>query len=176
MTSGRSHHYCVACSCSRRATASRLMMAPLCGLTHGRGFFSRHLSVAACASSIARVGRSHFSAVIAKSKISGCFRSVPSPRNRQDDRDRSLSFQSGSDAAPKCSILKSVELRFGRSSYKALSRVCCEFETDSGILHLRGSLPSYYLKQVAQELVLDLEGVLLVNNQIKVARPSIKKM
>ncbi len=81
----------------------------------------------------------------------------------------------GRSATPECSILKSVELRFGRSGYKALSRVFCEFQTDSGILHLRGSLPSYYLKQVAQELVLDLEGVLLVNNQIKVARPSTER-
>ena len=54
--------------------------------------------------------------------------------------------QSGSDpdrnAPPKCSTLLSVEHRLRRSSYKALGRVCCEFQTDSGILHLRGSLPS----------------------------------
>jgi BON domain len=40
---------------------------------------------------------------------------------------------------------------------------------------LRGAVPSYYLKQIAQELVRDLDGVLLVNNQIKVARPSTNK-
>jgi osmotically-inducible protein OsmY len=78
--------------------------------------------------------------------------------------------------SPRHSILISVEHRLRRSSYKALSRVCCEYQTDSGILHLSGSLPSYYLKQVAQELVLDLDGVLLVNNQIKVARPKTNNM
>jgi osmotically-inducible protein OsmY len=88
--------------------------------------------------------------------------------------------QSGSDPDPNassmCSTLLSVEHRLRRSSYKSLSRVCFEFQTDSGILHLRGSLPSYYLKQVAQELVRDLEGVRIVNNHIKVARPSTNKM
>lgn len=69
----------------------------------------------------------------------------------------------------------SVEHRLRRSSYKALGRVNCEFQMETGILHLSGSVPSYYLKQVAQELVLDLEGVLLVNNQIKVTRPSTNK-
>jgi osmotically-inducible protein OsmY len=68
-----------------------------------------------------------------------------------------------------CTIRFSVERRLQRSGYTALSRVCSEFQTESGVLHLRGSVPSYYLKQVAQELVLDLEGVRLVNNQINVA-------
>ena len=58
-----------------------------------------------------------------------------------------------------CAIRSSVERRLQRSGYTALSRVCCEFQTESGVLHLRGAVPSYYLKQVAQELVVDLEGV-----------------
>ena len=71
-----------------------------------------------------------------------------------------------------CNVRKSVECRLHQSSYKVLSRVCCEFHIESGVLLLSGSLPSYYLKQLAQELVLDLEGVRQVNNQISVARPS----
>jgi hypothetical protein len=69
-----------------------------------------------------------------------------------------------------CRIRLSVEHRLQRSGYAALSMVCVEFHGESGILHLRGSVPSYYLKQVAQELVVDLDGVRFVNNQIIVAR------
>jgi osmotically-inducible protein OsmY len=67
-------------------------------------------------------------------------------------------------------IRLSVEHRLQRSGYAALNKVCCEFHGESGILHLRGSVPSYYLKQVAQELVVDLDGVRFVNNQIIVSR------
>jgi osmotically-inducible protein OsmY len=85
----------------------------------------------------------------------------------QSDPDRS--------AAPKCSTLLSLEHRLRRSSYIALPQVGSEFQTDRGILHLRGLLPSYSLKQLAQELVRDLDGVLIANNQIEVARPPTNK-
>jgi hypothetical protein len=79
-------------------------------------------------------------------------------------------------ASGGCTVMSSVERRLQRSGYMALSRVCCEFQRESGVLHLRGAVRSYYLKQVAQELVVDLEGVRLVNNQINVARPCTNKM
>ncbi len=44
--------------------------------------------------------------------------------------------------------------------------VSCEFR--HGVLLLRGRLPSYYQKQLAQEAVKELEGVLQVINNIKV--------
>jgi osmotically-inducible protein OsmY len=69
-----------------------------------------------------------------------------------------------------CRIQTSVEDRLRRCGYAALSTVCCEFQGDCGVLHLRGSVPSYFLKQVAQELVTDLDGVRFVNNQINVTR------
>jgi osmotically-inducible protein OsmY len=64
----------------------------------------------------------------------------------------------------------SVERRWQSSGYTALTRIHSDFEGESGVLRLRGSLPSHYLKQVAQELVIDLEGVRLVDNQINVIR------
>jgi osmotically-inducible protein OsmY len=67
-------------------------------------------------------------------------------------------------------IRSSVEDRLQRSGYAALRWIWCEFEEEFGVLHLRGSVPSHYLKQVAQELVVYVEGVRLVNNQINVAR------
>ena len=40
---------------------------------------------------------------------------------------------------------------------------------------LARAVPSYYLKQLAQEFAGDLEGVRTVNNQIDVARPSTNR-
>ncbi len=52
------------------------------------------------------------------------------------------------------------------SPYVALRSVSCEWR--DGVLVLRGCLPSYYLKQVAQEVVARLDGVTAVDNQIQV--------
>ena len=56
--------------------------------------------------------------------------------------------------------------RLHRSSYTALRGVGCSFR--DGLLELHGILPSHYLKQVAQNLVSDVEGVTTVVNRIDV--------
>jgi hypothetical protein len=66
-----------------------------------------------------------------------------------------------------CAIWMSVGRRFQGCGYAVPSRVYSELRRDSGTSHLRGTAPSDYLKRVAQELVRDHEGVLLVSNQIK---------
>ena len=48
-----------------------------------------------------------------------------------------------------------------------LREVLCD-EGDEGILRLRGRLPSQYLRQVAQSVVLSLDGVRGVQNLIEV--------
>jgi osmotically-inducible protein OsmY len=53
-----------------------------------------------------------------------------------------------------------------RGASAALRRVSCEFH--DGLLTLSGQLPTYYLKQVAQESVSRLEGVRRVVNRIEV--------
>ena len=53
-----------------------------------------------------------------------------------------------------------------RNPYLALKNVSCDCQ--AGVLVLRGCLPSYYLKQVAQEAVACLAGVKAVDNQIEV--------
>ena len=60
-----------------------------------------------------------------------------------------------------------------RKPYLALRYVSCDCR--GGVLVLRGRLPTYYLKQVAQEAVARLEGVKGVENRIEVvtrANPS----
>jgi hypothetical protein len=58
--------------------------------------------------------------------------------------------------------------RLARSGYYALRRVSCDFEGD--VLKLRGRVPSYYEKQIAQTMVLsELDGTVLFENHLEVA-------
>jgi osmotically-inducible protein OsmY len=59
-----------------------------------------------------------------------------------------------------------AETRMQRSGYRELHDVACDFF--EGVLTLRGSVPSFYLKQVAQSLVLHLDGVQELNNRLEV--------
>jgi osmotically-inducible protein OsmY len=57
-----------------------------------------------------------------------------------------------------------------RNPYLALKGVTCDLH--DGVLVLRGRLPSYHLKQVAQEAVASLAGVERIDNQIQVVTSS----
>ena len=63
-------------------------------------------------------------------------------------------------------IEESVQGRLLGSPYLALRNIGCVYR--DGILTLRGSLPTYYLKQMAQSVVIETEGVTTVVNQIEV--------
>jgi hypothetical protein len=52
------------------------------------------------------------------------------------------------------------------SPYLALRNVSCE--CGGGVLTLRGFLPTYYLKQVAQAVVARIDGVRQIVNEIEV--------
>ena len=57
--------------------------------------------------------------------------------------------------------------RLQTSSYHDLHLVSCEFH--EGVLTLRGRVPTFHLKQVAQTLIRDLDGVGEINNRLEVA-------
>lgn len=59
-----------------------------------------------------------------------------------------------------------AECRLRRCGYPALGDVACECL--GGVLTLRGCLPTYYLKQKAQEVVAEVEGVREIVNRIEV--------
>ncbi|MBY0523177.1 MAG: BON domain-containing protein [Gemmataceae bacterium] len=63
-------------------------------------------------------------------------------------------------------IAVAAQRRLRRNPYLALRDLSCEFR--DGILFLRGLLPSYYLKQRAQEAVADLAGVRRIVNDIEI--------
>ena len=57
------------------------------------------------------------------------------------------------------------------NSYLALKNLSCDGR--EGVLVLRGCLPSYYLKQIAQEVVAhQVKGVGRIDNQIQVVPPA----
>ncbi len=63
-------------------------------------------------------------------------------------------------------IAEGAEIRLRGNSYLALKNVSCEYR--EGVLTLRGCLPSYYLKQMAQTAVARLDGVQRIDNLIEV--------
>lgn len=60
-----------------------------------------------------------------------------------------------------------AELLLARSGYPVLDRVRCDY--NDGVLLMRGRVPSYYLKQIAQVTVADLADVHHVQNELEVA-------
>ena len=55
--------------------------------------------------------------------------------------------------------------RLRGNPYPALKDIACEYR--AGTLTLRGRLPSFYLKQRAQEAVARIEGVERIDNRIE---------
>jgi osmotically-inducible protein OsmY len=75
-----------------------------------------------------------------------------------------------STSAPLPALAHAAEQRLWRSGYLALRNVSCR--ACDGVVSLHGCLPSYYLKQVAQELASGVEGARLVINRIEVLAPA----
>jgi len=69
-------------------------------------------------------------------------------------------------AAGSQQIVEGAENRLRHNSYLALKNVHCDY--NEGVLTLRGCLPTYYLKQIAQATVARLEGVQRIVNEIEV--------
>lgn len=71
---------------------------------------------------------------------------------------------------PSRGVAEDAESRLRCNAYLALKNVSCEYQ--EGVLTLRGCLPTYYLKQMAQATVARVEGVEHVVNEIEVMAPS----
>jgi osmotically-inducible protein OsmY len=70
------------------------------------------------------------------------------------------------EGATPAGIAEMGRARLLACPYHALRSVFCEFR--HGILTLRGSLPTFFHKQMAQEAVIGLNGVSQIVNQIEV--------
>ena len=74
---------------------------------------------------------------------------------------------------PPTSLQAVAERGLRGSRYSALKHVACDYQ--GGVLVLRGCLPSYYLKQIAQEVVAQqAPGVGRLDNQIQVVPPAAR--
>jgi hypothetical protein len=72
---------------------------------------------------------------------------------------------------PQASVQAVAERGLRSSRYRALKTVCCDYR--EGVLVLWGSLPTYYLKQMAQEVVVwQFDKVGRLENRIEVVRPA----
>jgi hypothetical protein len=65
-----------------------------------------------------------------------------------------------------CDKAKSAKERLQHSAYLELRRVSCDCH--KGVLTLRGRVPNYHLKQLAQSLLSEMEGIQELNNQLVV--------
>jgi osmotically-inducible protein OsmY len=65
---------------------------------------------------------------------------------------------------PHGRIAELAERRLHGNSHQALKNVSCTYQ--GGVLVLQGTLPTYYLKQIAQETIARMEGVERIENQI----------
>ena len=72
-------------------------------------------------------------------------------------------------ATRSSTIDRMAEERLRSSSYLALRGIACIARND--VVYLHGRVPSYFLKQVAQEIAARVEGVCRVINRIDVLRP-----
>ncbi len=63
-------------------------------------------------------------------------------------------------------IAVAAKERLRQSAYSSLQDISCE--CDGGVLILRGQVPNFFQKQLAQESVRHLKGVTQVVNQIEV--------
>jgi osmotically-inducible protein OsmY len=83
-------------------------------------------------------------------------------------------------SSPKASVRSACEASkithtavgdaLSQSSYATLGLV--EYEIEGDHVVLRGEVPSYYLKQMAQAVVQRLAGVGRVDNRLSVSRPA----
>lgn len=71
------------------------------------------------------------------------------------------------DSEGEGGVAQAAERSVHAIPHAALRSVTCDF--DKGILVLRGRVKSYYLKQLAQEAVRRIAGVLVIVNVIEVS-------
>ncbi len=67
-------------------------------------------------------------------------------------------------------IVHTAEQKLDDSSHLFRRTVSCRF--DKGVLRLEGKVPTFHLKQIAQSILQDIDGVQLVENRLMVVNPN----
>ena len=71
------------------------------------------------------------------------------------------------ERTPSHELARAATKRLRSACYPSIQGLSCECD-DRGVLYLRGRLSSYYQKQLAQEAVAHLPGVVEIVNQAEV--------
>ena len=88
-------------------------------------------------------------------------------RKRIDLRDTFATEHASAAEQGRRHLESLVRADLRRSTYAEVGRITCSLNGD--VLTLRGCVSSYYLKQVAQRIVLDrLEGIATIVNELQV--------
>lgn len=69
----------------------------------------------------------------------------------------------------KTSVVHQAERKLRSSSHRFARTVSCDYA--DGVLKIEGKVPSFYLKQRAQSLIQDIDGVDRVANELVVVSP-----
>ena len=77
-----------------------------------------------------------------------------------------MSNQTERKTSPPCAIEEIAGARFRANSHTALRGISCKSER--GVLVLEGHLSTFFQKQLAQEIVGNIDGVVQVVNHIEV--------
>ena len=78
------------------------------------------------------------------------------------------------ETSPSCAIAEIAEARFRANSHTSLRGIACKVER--GVIVLEGHLSTFFQKQLAQEIVANIEGVVQVVNQIEVVSPDQSRL
>ena len=70
--------------------------------------------------------------------------------------------------SPRSEVRQAAQASLAQSPHAAIRKISCEF--GDGVLVLRGRVPSYYHKQLAQETIAHVEGVARIINEIDVTQ------
>ena len=73
----------------------------------------------------------------------------------------------------RSAVARVVATRLAKSPYLPLRRLVCHYRDDT--LTLRGSVPTFYLRQLALALITDLAGTVQCVDKIEVVGPASRR-
>lgn len=77
-----------------------------------------------------------------------------------------VSTRTALEHRPHSDVLEHAQRRFAGNGYLRSRSIRCSFR--QGVLTLSGRVPTYYIKQLAQELLRAIDGVECIANELKV--------
>ncbi len=86
-----------------------------------------------------------------------------------DSLASAATVEKSTEPLPKHATARAAELLLRQSPYSVLKDIDCDFH--EGLLVMRGSVPTFYLKQIAQTICRSVAGVRQVVNLLDVTVP-----